>query len=41
VEDVLKIGDMITVKLIAVDDKGKLKLSRKVLLPKPEPKAKN
>ena len=39
VEEVLKEGDIIDVKLIAVDEKtGKLKLSRKVLLPKPERK---
>ena len=39
VEDVLKEGDEIEVKLIAIDEKnGKLKLSRKVLLPKPEKK---
>lgn len=39
VEEVLKEGDMVDVKLIAVDEKtGKLKLSRKVLLPKPEKK---
>lgn len=36
VSDVLKEGDKIEVKLIAIDEKGKLKLSRKVLLPKPE-----
>ena len=37
VEDVLKEGEEIEVKLIDVDTKtGKLKLSRKVLLPKPE-----
>lgn len=37
VEDVLKEGDIIEVKLLDVDDKtGKLKLSRRVLLPKPE-----
>lgn len=37
VEDVLKEGDMVEVKLIEIDKKtGKLKLSRKVLLPKPE-----
>jgi polyribonucleotide nucleotidyltransferase len=37
VEEVLKEGDVIEVKLIAVDEKnGKLKLSRKALLPKPE-----
>ncbi len=36
VSDVLKEGERIDVKLIAIDDRGKLKLSRKVLLPKPE-----
>lgn len=37
VESVLKVGDVIDVKLIEVDSKtGKLKLSRKVLLPRPE-----
>ena len=37
VEDVLKEGDEIKVKLIAIDPKsGKFKLSRKVLLPRPE-----
>lgn len=37
VEDVLKEGDMIDVKLINIDEKtGKLKLSRKELLPRPE-----
>jgi polyribonucleotide nucleotidyltransferase len=36
VEDVLKEGDIIEVKLIEVDKKtGKLKLSRKVLIPRP------
>jgi polyribonucleotide nucleotidyltransferase len=36
VTDVLKEGDEIKVKLIAIDDKGKFKLSHRVLLPKPE-----
>ncbi len=36
VEEVLKEGDEIEVKLIGVDKAGKLKLSRKVLLPKPD-----
>ncbi len=37
VEDALKVGDEVEVKLIEVDPKtGKLKLSRRVLLPKPE-----
>ena len=39
VEDVLKEGEEIEVKLIAIDERsGKLKLSRKILLPKPERK---
>ena len=37
VNSVLKVGDQVKVKLIAIDEKsGKLKLSRKVLIPKPE-----
>lgn len=36
VEDVLKQGDDIRVKLIKVDDQGRLDFSRKALLPKPE-----
>ncbi len=37
VEEVLKEGDIVDVKLIDIDNKsGKLKLSRKVLLPKPD-----
>lgn len=37
VEDVLKEGDKVQVKLLEIDAKtGKLRLSRKVLLPKPE-----
>ena len=39
VEDVLKEGDKVEVKLTEIDSKsGKLRLSRKVLLPKPEKK---
>ena len=34
VEDVLKMGQIVQVKLMGIDDAGKLKLSRKVLLPK-------
>ncbi|WP_093366141.1 polyribonucleotide nucleotidyltransferase [Sphingobacterium wenxiniae] len=34
-DGVLKEGDMVTVKLLEVDKQGKLKLSRKVLLPRP------
>jgi len=38
-DGVLREGDVIKVKLIGTDPKsGKFKLSRKVLLPKPEPK---
>ena len=33
---VLKEGDQVKVKLMSVDEKGKLRLSRKVLIPKPE-----
>ncbi len=32
VEDVLKVGDEVQVKLMKIDDQGKLDLSRKVLL---------
>ena len=39
VEDVFKEGDPVKVKLIGIDPKsGKMKLSRKVLLPRPERK---
>ena len=39
VEDVLKVGEEISVKLIDIDKKtGKMKLSRKVLLPRPAKK---
>ncbi len=36
VEDVLNIGDEVTVKATEIDEKGRVNLSRKVLLPKPE-----
>lgn len=36
VEDALKMGQEIEVKLLGIDPMGKLKLSRKALLPKPE-----
>lgn len=36
VNSVLKEGDKVQVKLLAMDEKGKMKLSRKALLPKPE-----
>lgn len=34
VEDVLKVGDTVQVKVIEIDDKGRINLSRKALLPK-------
>jgi polyribonucleotide nucleotidyltransferase len=37
VSDVLKVGEKIQVKLLAIDEFGKLKLSRRILL-KPEPR---
>jgi len=37
VEDVVKLGDRITVKAMQVDDRGRLDLSRKATLPRPEP----
>jgi polyribonucleotide nucleotidyltransferase len=33
-EDVVKKGDVVTVKLLEVDDRGKMRLSRKALIPK-------
>jgi polyribonucleotide nucleotidyltransferase len=33
-EDVVKKGDMVTVKLLEVDERGRMRLSRKALLPK-------
>ena len=36
VEDVVKTGDLIRVKLIKVDDQGRLDFSRKALIEKPE-----
>ncbi|MCD6352373.1 MAG: polyribonucleotide nucleotidyltransferase, partial [Armatimonadetes bacterium] len=35
-EDVVKVGDEVEVKVIEVDPEGKIRLSRKELLPKPE-----
>ncbi|WP_090607732.1 polyribonucleotide nucleotidyltransferase [Parapedobacter koreensis] len=35
-DGIFNVGDMVTVKLLDVDKQGKLKLSRKALLPKPE-----
>ncbi|MEO0250101.1 MAG: S1 RNA-binding domain-containing protein [candidate division WOR-3 bacterium] len=36
VEDVLKLGDIVEVKVTEIDPMGKIKVSRKALLPKPE-----
>ncbi len=36
VEDVCKMGDIVQVKVIEIDPEGKVRLSRKALLPKPE-----
>ena len=36
VEDVLKVGDEIMVKVTEVDDQGKVKVSRRALLPPKE-----
>ncbi len=37
VDDVVQIGDKVQVKVIAIDDQGRVKLSRKALLPPPPP----
>lgn len=36
VEDVVKVGNMVTVKIIKIDEKGRIDASIKTLLPKPE-----
>lgn len=41
VSKVFKEGDKVTVKLLEMDDRGKMKLSRKALLPKPEKQESN
>jgi polyribonucleotide nucleotidyltransferase len=33
-EDIVKVGDTVTVKLLEVDERGRMRLSRKALLPK-------
>ncbi|MFQ6007492.1 MAG: polyribonucleotide nucleotidyltransferase [Candidatus Zixiibacteriota bacterium] len=35
VEDILRLGDQVSVKVISIDPDGKIRLSRKALLPKP------
>ncbi len=39
VDEVVKVGDTVTVKVINVDDNGRIKLSRKAMLPATEPAA--
>ena len=36
VEDVVKMGEMVKVKVIGVEDNGKIRLSRRALMEKPE-----
>ena len=36
VEDVLKLGDIIDVKVTEIDNKGRINVSAKALLPKPK-----
>ncbi len=36
VEDVIKLGDRVDVKVIGIDDRGRIDLSRKATLPRPE-----
>jgi len=36
VDEVVKVGDAVTVKVINIDDNGRIKLSRKAMLPVPE-----
>jgi polyribonucleotide nucleotidyltransferase len=40
VDEVVKVGDVVTVKVINIDDNGRIKLSRKAMLAAPEPAAK-
>jgi len=39
VTEQVKVGDTVTVKVINIDDNGRIKLSRKAMLPAPEPTA--
>lgn len=41
VEDLFKVGDLVDVKVIEIDNQGKIKLSRKALLEKPKKKKNN
>ena len=36
VDEQVKVGDVVTVKVINIDDNGRIKLSRKAMLPAPE-----
>ena len=36
VDEQVKVGDVVTVKVINIDDNGRIKLSRKAMLPIPE-----
>ena len=40
VDEVVKVGDVVTVKVINIDDNGRIKLSRKAMLTPPEPASK-
>ena len=39
VEDVVKMGDMVTAKCIGIDEKGRVKMSRRILLKEQDAKA--
>jgi polyribonucleotide nucleotidyltransferase len=39
-EDVVKVGDMVTAKCIGIDDKGKVKMSRKAAMKEKDDAAK-
>ena len=41
VTDVVNVGDKIMVRVIEIDDKGRINLSRKAMLPKEEKEEKN
>jgi len=41
VEDVVKVGDLVWVKCIGIDDKGRVKLSRKVAMRERNAEAEN
>jgi polyribonucleotide nucleotidyltransferase len=41
VNEQVKVGDIVTVKVINIDDNGRIKLSRKAMMPMPEGAAKS